>query len=76
MQEDTYRGDGLNLYAYCANNPVIYHDPSGKSATCDHATDAEENVQQENITSEGGNKTSALLKINFLMSRCQWMENN
>ena len=21
-QEDTYRGDGLNLYAYCANNPV------------------------------------------------------
>ena len=29
MQEDTYRGDGLNLYAYCANNPVMYYDPSG-----------------------------------------------
>ena len=29
LQEDTYRGDGLNLYAYCANNPVIYYDPSG-----------------------------------------------
>ena len=28
-QEDTYRGDGLNLYAYCANNPVYYADPSG-----------------------------------------------
>ena len=28
-QEDTYRGDGLNLYAYCANNPVYYVDPSG-----------------------------------------------
>lgn len=28
-QEDTYRGDGLNLYAYCGNNPVIYYDPSG-----------------------------------------------
>ncbi len=28
-QEDTYRGDGLNLYAYCANNPVRYADPSG-----------------------------------------------
>ena len=28
-QEDTYRGDGLNLYAYCANNPVYYIDPSG-----------------------------------------------
>ena len=23
-QEDVYRGDGLNLYAYCANNPVTY----------------------------------------------------
>ena len=30
-QEDSYRGDGLNLYAYCANNPVIYYDPSGYS---------------------------------------------
>ena len=28
-QEDTYRGDGLNLYAYCLNNPVYYEDPSG-----------------------------------------------
>ena len=29
LQEDTYRGGGLNLYAYCANNPVVYYDPSG-----------------------------------------------
>ena len=29
MQEDVYRGDGLNLYAYCANNSVMYYDPSG-----------------------------------------------
>ena len=29
IQEDVYRGDELNLYAYCANNPVIYLDPSG-----------------------------------------------
>lgn len=28
-QEDTYRGDGLNLYTYCRNNPVYYADPSG-----------------------------------------------
>ncbi|SDP74441.1 RHS repeat-associated core domain-containing protein [Selenomonas ruminantium] len=28
-QEDEYQGDGLNLYAYCANNPVDYYDPSG-----------------------------------------------
>lgn len=31
MQEDTYWGDGLNLYAYCHNNPVTYYDPSGYS---------------------------------------------
>ena len=29
MQEDPYHGDGLNLYAYCRNNPVMYYDPSG-----------------------------------------------
>ncbi len=31
-QEDVYRGDGLNLYAYCGNNPVRYYDPSGYDA--------------------------------------------
>ena len=33
MQEDTYQGDGLNLYAYCKNNPVTYYDPSGYTNT-------------------------------------------
>ncbi len=32
MQEDTYYGDGLNLYEYCRNNPVLYRDPSGHDA--------------------------------------------
>ena len=32
MQEDVYQGDGLNLYAYCGNNPVVYWDPSGYTA--------------------------------------------
>ena len=33
-QEDIYRGDGLNLYAYCQNNPVKYYDPSGYMSFC------------------------------------------
>ena len=33
-QEDVYRGDGLNLYAYCSNNPVVYYDPSGYKPDC------------------------------------------
>ncbi len=28
-QEDIYRGDGLNLYVYVINNPLLWADPSG-----------------------------------------------
>ena len=27
--EDVYRGDGLNLYVYVVNNPLLWIDPSG-----------------------------------------------
>ena len=54
MQEDTYRGDGLKLYAYCANNPVMYYDPSGRNGTgiipCSKNPNADENAQRENVT--------------------------
>ena len=48
MQEDTYRGDGLNLYAYCQNNPVAYYDPSGYMRLCSDSkfgTDNEESPE-------------------------------
>ena len=45
MQEDVNQGDGLNLYAYCGNNPVVYYDPSGyagkKSSKCSVQQDAD-----------------------------------
>ena len=49
IQEDTYYGDGLNLYAYCHNNPVMYVDPSGH--VCEKKT--------------GGNKSESKLKLNL-----------
>ena len=33
MPMEIYYGDGLNLYAYCGNNPVVYDDPSGYAST-------------------------------------------
>jgi len=47
-QEDVYRGDGLNLYAYCHNNPVFYIDPSGYFTQCQK--DAYDRYRQEGMT--------------------------
>ncbi len=51
LQEDTYRGDGLNLYAYCANNPVVYYDPSGhvKNNCPEELVVKPENTQAEKV---------------------------
>ena len=47
-QEDTYRGDGLNLYAYCTNNPICYVDPTGHYSNCVKA--AYDRIREENPT--------------------------
>ena len=72
IQEDTYRGDAsdplsLNLYTYCANNPMTYVDTSGHSyygtkydsfeelyaATIENPQEVEEMLYKLNETEEG-----------------------
>ncbi len=71
LQEDTYRGDGLNLYAYCANNPVSYYDPSGhiKNEMC---TSSEQKKQPETpageVIDESGSNTVNPKDVNFMQS--------
>lgn len=33
VKEDNVYKDGLNLYAYCKNNPLMYVNPSGHATT-------------------------------------------
>jgi len=52
-QEDTYRGDGLNLYAYCGNNPVMYYDPNGHFGQCTMGDQAELEKQRVEKIGDG-----------------------
>lgn len=63
-QEDTYRGDGLNLYAYCANNPVMYYDPSGHDKAT-QTNNTPKSTPAGEIDFEGGSTSG---KTNFIVS--------
>ncbi len=56
IQEDTYRGDGLNLYAYCHNNPVYYVDPNGHESYPPELDNVVNKVVQDNHTVNEGRK--------------------
>nr|THJ77216.1 RHS repeat-associated core domain-containing protein [Acetivibrio thermocellus] len=48
MQEDTFRGDGLNLYTYVANNPLKYVDPTGHCKESVDFSDVYDNILSKN----------------------------
>ncbi|WP_027399773.1 RHS repeat-associated core domain-containing protein [Anaerovorax odorimutans] len=54
IQEDTYRGDGLNLYTYVANNPLKYVDPSGYSK-CANNSSSSRYDKYSNLIAYSGN---------------------
>ena len=57
LQEDTYYGDGLNLYTYCHNNPVGYVDPSGHEEMCANKQASINHIaEQDKITPEAAKK--------------------
>jgi len=51
-QEDTYLGDGRNLYAYVHSNPLNYVDPTGHYSVA--TPDDNTNLLDEKIKYEGG----------------------
>lgn len=55
MQEDVYQGDGLNLYAYCGNNPVVYDDPSGYASTSTGKACPPQGKISESVDESGSN---------------------
>ena len=55
MQEDVYQGDGLNLYAYCGNNPVVYYDPSGYASTSTGKACPPQGKISESVDESGSN---------------------
>ena len=62
-QEDTYYGDGLNLYQYCQANPVGYVDPSGHNCGITQSRYNSDEEQHPKANAAGG-YTSATEKGN------------
>ena len=77
MQEDVYQGDGLNLYAYCGNNPVVYDDPSGYASTSIGKACPPQGKISESVDESG--KTPSLTQKNVgvptLPEGSQWERN-
>ena len=82
MQEDTYYGDGLNLYQYCQANPVGYVDPSGHNCGTTqsrynsdeeqhpkaNAADAYQSATEKKSVKKDGSESGSYSSLRDLMS--------
>ena len=66
-QEDTYLGDGRNLYVYVQNNPLKYVDPSGYCSKKEHYGVSEEAIIFEDGEIKEEYKVIADVLINALI---------
>ena len=73
-KEDIYRGDGLNLYTYCDNNPVIYYDPSGY--VCDKLKDIYSKIRKENPEISAAKAYQMITNKNPLKNWNSWRKDN
>jgi hypothetical protein len=54
---DSYRGDGLNLYAYVQNNPINYIDPSGYCGEKSNGSTESEYIENQFSKYDIGDRT-------------------
>jgi len=65
-QEDTYLGDGRNLYAYVHSNPLKYVDPIGHYSV--EIFDGDSDSWDEKIKHEGGGGGQSGCKVDFYVT--------
>ena len=73
-QEDKYEKDGLNLYNYCKNNPLLYVDPSGN--ICEKAYNRLIDKGWENLSHNERKKVEAYERVRAKIEHKEKMDQN
>ena len=73
-QEDKYEKDGLNLYNYCKNNPLLYVDPSGN--ICEKAYNRLIDKGWENLSHNERKKVEAYERVRARIKKGEGIDRN